>query len=74
MWLRLPSPDDVFAFRALDRDWSVDARAESFLRPLLDGEALGHCRIHELAEGNLHREEVDRLVMRLVRDGLLALG
>lgn len=63
-----------FTFRALDRDWTVDARAEVFLRPLLDGALWPLGRIYAQSEGTLGRSEVQQIVSGLVTDGLLAFG
>src|SRR5262245_8273502 len=64
----------AFTFRALNREWTVDARAEAFLRPLLDGELWPLGRIYAQTAATLGRAEVQKIISELVKDGLLAFG
>src|SRR5262245_1425980 len=66
--------NDVFAFRALGREWSFPRAAHRFLRPILDGQVHTLCQVRELAEGMIPADEVDRIVSRAVREGLLTFG
>jgi ribosomal protein L16 Arg81 hydroxylase len=69
--LRQDERDNVFQFRAVNREWSAEYQAQSFLRPLLEGEVLPLARAQELADGKLSTLDVQRIIARLVREGLL---
>lgn len=73
-WAEVEGEKDAFTFRSLGRDWSFPAAAARFLRPLLDGPALPLREVRRLGTGQLPPAEVDRVIRKAVRGGLITFG